>query len=111
MLQQIKNLLSGLLQKHRQNRQVHAREFRKIAREMAYLSDIAIRIGPDQSQTTEKLKSINKEMNRLINLVDSKDFARITPESRMELRESILASRKQLVETLHRAPTPTDTLQ
>ncbi len=111
MLQRIKSFFRNLLQKRKQKRQLHAREFRKMAQEMIYLAEIAAKINSDQKHTMEKLYKIKTEMDSLTKLVDSKDFMKIHPSAKLELRENLLTSREQLVETIHHSPSPTNTLQ
>ncbi len=111
MLQRFKQYIQKLLQKHKQKRQIHAREFRRMTSEITYLAEIAAKINPEHHQAMERLHKIRKEMNKLSRLVDSRDFSKIPPSARLELRQSLLSSREQLVETINHAPTPTDTLQ
>lgn len=111
MLQRIKTYFLNLLQRQKQKRQIHVREFRRLAKEMTYLTEIALKINPGKAHTMEKLHKIRKEMDKLSELVDSRDFTKIHPSARLELRENLLTSREQLVETIHQAPPPTSTLQ
>jgi hypothetical protein len=111
MLQKIKKCFYALLERHKQKKQINAREFRRMTREIAYLAEIAVKLGPEQNQAMERLKKIRTEMNKLSRLVDSRDFTKIPPSARLELRESLRTSREQLVETINHAPTPTNTLQ
>lgn len=109
--QKIKLYFKTILQRLQKKRQVRACEFRKIAEEVAYLSEIAIRINPEQNQAMERLGRIKDEMSSLTKLVDSSDFIKIPQETKLELRQSLLASREQLVDTIHQAPPPTDMVQ
>jgi uncharacterized heparinase superfamily protein len=111
MLHRLKRYLLDLLHKNRQRKQIHVREFRRLAREMTLLADIAVKISPGQEDTMAGLQKIRQEMDRLSKLVDSRDFSRIHPRARLELRENLLTSREQLIQTIHQAPPPTSTLQ
>ncbi|WP_028574240.1 hypothetical protein [Desulfonatronovibrio hydrogenovorans] len=111
MLAKVKTFFQALFSKRRLHSQIKAREFQDLARELMYLAEIAARIAPEQDSTTEKLRKIKQEMETLSQLVDSRDFLKIPPETRQELKESILASRRQVVESIHHAPPPTDILQ
>ncbi|MFO7727928.1 MAG: hypothetical protein R6X11_06335 [Desulfonatronovibrio sp.] len=111
MLQRIKLFFSRLNRKHTQKKSLQVRELRKLAEELTHLAEIASRINPEQKQNRNKLGKIKDEMNRLAELVESKDFTRLPRETKLELRENLLTSRQRLIKAIHHAPPPTDTLQ
>lgn len=111
MLHRISKYFRKTLQKHRQKKQLTAREFNRIAEEMLYLAHIAERINPEQNQTLDNLRTIKTEMDKLSQLVNSREFTKIPDQARLELRESMLTTRKKLMETINGAQPPTTTLQ
>lgn len=111
MLQRIKHYFSRLNKKQSQKKSIQVCELRKLADELTHLAEIASRINPEQKQNRNKLSRIRDEMNRLTELVESKDFTKLPQETKLELRENLLTSRQQLVKAIHHAPPPTDTLQ
>lgn len=111
MFERFKQYLNSLFKRRAEKKQIHVREFRRISRELIYLSEIAARLNPEQNQTMDRLNRIRVEMDRLNKLVESRDFHKIPAHTKMELRQSLLVSREQLVETIHHAPAPTNTLQ
>lgn len=111
MLHRIKNYFSRLNQKHRQKKSIQIRELRKLAEELTFLAEIASRINPEQKQNMDQLSKIRDEMNRLADLVESKDFTSLPRDTKLELRENMLISRQQLVKAIQHAPPLTETLQ
>lgn len=111
MFSRIRFFFSKRLMRYRENKQLRGHELHRITQEIRYLSEIAAKVNPAQNQTMDKLQKITAEMEKLTEIVDSKDFTKIPHKARLELRESLLQSRKKLVDAIHQAPPPTDILQ
>lgn len=111
MLKKIASFFSNLAENRKQKKMITSKEFRKIAEEVLYLADIAVRVSPARDKTLDRMNKIREEMDKLTRLVDSRDFTKLPTQVRLDLRESLLSSRDQLVETIHQAPAPTDKLQ
>lgn len=66
---------------------------------------------PKQHQFHAKIKRIQSEMEQLDRLASKPEFKRLSAQKRLQLRESLLQSKEQLIETVQTAPSPTATLQ
>lgn len=92
-------------------RSISPREFQRLADELTQMASVAERVMPDNEVFNSRVKKIKKEMNKLSVLAGKKEFTRLPPETRLELIKSLKQSRCQLMETMHLASPPTDTLQ
>lgn len=111
MFSRIRKIFNKRLMRYRENQQLRSHELHRITQEIRYLAEIAAKVNPAQNETMGKLQKITAEMEKLTQLVDSKDFTKIPQKARLELRENLLQSRKKLVDAIHQAPPPTDILQ
>ena len=111
----MKGWFKRLLQEHRERkryaREIDPASFRRIARELWELARVAERLWPRQHKFHAKIKRIQTEMEQLDRLAGQPEFKRLSPQKRLELRESLIHSREQLMETVQTAPSPTETLQ
>lgn len=93
------------------NRELHPETFRAMAGELAELADVAAKIRPEEQAFLLKIRRIRQEMLDLQSMTSRPEFRLLTPQKRLELRESLLSSRKQLLKTLSEAPVVTTTRQ
>jgi hypothetical protein len=90
---------------------ISPQEFKRLADELMRLACVAERVMPENDVFASRVQKIKEEMHKLNDLAGKKEFARLPRETRLELIESLRQSRRQLVETMHQADPPTDTLQ
>jgi hypothetical protein len=107
--------LRGLWQKlaHRRRlaRDIHPGTFRAMAAELADLADLASKARPEEQAFQLKARRIREEMRELGRMADRPEFRLLPSKKRLELRESLLSSREQLLKTLSDAPVVTTTRQ
>lgn len=114
-LRAIRAKLAGLRERFLRRRdflrQIRPETFRELAREMLELAGFAERLWPRDHAFQERLRRIQEEMAEVEKLTGRPEFRRLSEAQRLRLRESILKSREQLMETVQNAPTPTTYLQ
>lgn len=92
-------------------REIDPEAFRVLAGELRDLACIAERLWPRQHKFQAKIKRIQTEMEQLDRLASQPEFKRLSAKKRLQLRQSLIQSREQLMETVQTAPSPTATLQ
>lgn len=92
-------------------REIDPETFRTLARELRDLARIAERLWPRQHKFYAKIKRIQSEMEQLDRLASQPEFKRLSAQKRLQLRQSLMQSKEQLIETVQTAPSPTATLQ
>ena len=111
MLSWIKKQLTVYREQRKLSRQIDPDSFRNLARELRDLAELAERLWPKQHKFYAKIKRIQAEMEQLDRLASKPEFKRLSSQKRIKLRESLIQSRDQLMETVQTAPSPTQTLQ
>lgn len=107
----LKNLWQSLCDRRKESRGIDSRAFKKMAREVNTLASMAGQVGPAEDEFQAKLRRMRAEMDKLDLLAGRPEFRRLSRKQRLLLRESLLQSRNQLLETMRNAPTPTNRLQ
>lgn len=98
---------SRLASRRRQARETHPRAFRDLARELRELAEVASRVWPEEPSFQRKIVNIREEMDQLDELASKPEFRLLPLKKRLELRESLLVSKTQLMDTVSTAPPPT----
>ena len=111
MFSWLKKTIQNYQDRKRMERSIHPEVFKEIAREMRELADIAERLWPRQHKHYAKIKRIQAEMDQLDRITAKPQFKRLSVKKRLQLKESLISSREQLIETVQSAPSPTSTLQ
>lgn len=83
----------------------------RMSREIRALAEAAAQICPGEEPLQSRIRSIQAEMSRLGRLAVRPEFRRLSPGKRILLRQGLMQSREQLLETLQTAPSPTRVLQ
>lgn len=107
MIAWLKRMLRELAARRQAARDIHPESFRALAGELVELADIAARIRPDEHAFQLRVKRIRREMDELSRMTGRPEFRMLPPKKRLELRESLLSSREQLLKTVCDAPVPT----
>ncbi|WP_300159109.1 hypothetical protein [Solidesulfovibrio sp.] len=97
--------------KRRLARDIHPESFRVMAAELAELADLASKARPEEQAFQLKARRIREEMRELGRMAKRPEFRLLPSKKRLELRESLLSSREQLLKTLSDAPVVTTTRQ
>lgn len=107
----LRDLKTALEAKQRAARELSPQALAKLAEEVRQLADVADRLEPVEDAFKVRLARIRDEMDQLGRLASKPEFQRLSEDKRQKLREGLLASRKQLMESVQSAPAPTDRLQ
>ncbi|THB68769.1 MAG: hypothetical protein D6E12_05865 [Desulfovibrio sp.] len=111
MIAWFKAKLAAYREKRKISRQIDPDSFRTLATELRELAELAERLWPRKHKFYAKIKRIQAEMEQLHTLASKPEFRRLSSQKRLKLRESLIQSREQLMETVQTAPSPTQTLQ
>ena len=101
-------LMQGLRERRRLAGEIDPASFRTLARELRELAELAERLWPQHPKFLAKIKRIQSEMAQLDELTARPEFRRLSTEKKLLLRESLIQSRDQLMETVKTAPFPGD---
>jgi hypothetical protein len=95
----------------RMARDIHPDTFRSMAGELVDLAELASKVRPEEQAFQLKARRIRQEMAELARMTERPEFRMLPSKKRLELRESLLSSREQLLQTLSDAPVATTTRQ
>ncbi|MFP5223523.1 MAG: hypothetical protein ACLGSA_14625 [Acidobacteriota bacterium] len=95
------------LNRRRVARETAPKAFQDLSRELRELAEIATRVWPQEATFQDKIRSIRDEMDQLDELTAKPEFRLLPLKKRLELRESLLHSKTQLMDTVSTAPPPT----
>jgi len=91
----------------RQARETAPAAFQDLSKELRELAEIASRVWPEEASFQERIRGIREEMDQLDQLTSKPEFRLLPLKKRVELRESLLNSKTQLMDTVSTAPAPT----
>ena len=111
MLAWLRTNIRTFLEKRRLAREIHPDAFRSMASELVDLAELASRVRPEEQSFQLKARRIRQEMQELTRMTSRPEFRMLPSKKRLELRESLLSSREQLLQTLSDAPPATTTRQ
>ena len=107
MLNWLKHTWNSLLTRRHMARDTNPRAFQDLSREVRELAEIAARVWPREPSFQQKIQNIREEMDQLDELTAKPEFRLLPLAKRVELRESLLLSKTQLMDTVSTAPPPT----
>ncbi len=99
--------LRSLFTRRRQYRDTNQKAFQDLSRELRELAEIAARVWPEETVFQNRINNIREEMDQLDELTSKPEFRLLSLKKRLELRESLLHSKTQLMDTVSTAPPPT----
>ncbi|MGL1861923.1 MAG: hypothetical protein OCC46_05300 [Pseudodesulfovibrio sp.] len=111
MINWIKNTIESWKAQRQLAKEIDPRNFKFMAQEIRDLAAIASQLGPRNGDIRKLIRNVVIEMDRLSNLADRPEFRRLSTGKRLLLRQGLLESREQLMESIDSAPSPTETLQ
>lgn len=91
--------------------QVDPRRFKAMAQEIRDLALLASQLSPRDKDIRSLIRNVSIEMERLSQLADRPEFKSLSTGKKLLLRQGLLESREQLLESIESAPSPTETLQ
>lgn len=99
--------IQKVFSQRRMHRETNPKAFRDLSRELRELAEVASRVWPDQKSFQNRINNIREEMDQLDELTSKPEFRLLPLKKRLELRESLLHSKTQLMDTVSTAPPPT----
>ncbi|WP_243362032.1 hypothetical protein [Fundidesulfovibrio terrae] len=103
----IRRGIANALDRRRNSRDTAPRAFQDLSRELRELAEIASRVWPEEKSFQNRIQNIRDEMDQLDELTSKPEFRLLPLKKRLELRESLLHSKTQLMDTVSTAPPPT----
>jgi len=107
MLNWLKRNWNSLLKRRLLARETNPKAFQDLSREVRELAGIAARVWPEEPSFQQKVQNIREEMDQLDALTAKPEFRLLPLAKRAQLRESLLLSKTQLMDTVSTAPPPT----
>lgn len=86
-------------------KQTDPRALRELSREVRALAEAVNCFWIDEPQFRDRLRKIEQEMQILEEIIERPNFRLVSPEKRLQLRESLIESREHLLEAVKEAPT------
>lgn len=107
----IKEKVANAKERVRIAKEVNPRTFRTMAREISELADACSQVCSPKSDMLKKVDRIKGEMEQLTELTWQPEFKKLSVQRRMELRESMIQSKEQILDSMQAAPSPTKLMQ
>lgn len=111
MIGWIKDKIETFKAQRKLARQIDPRNFKQMAMEIRDLAVLASQLSPRGKDIQKLIRNVLSEMDRLSELADRPEFRKLSTGKKLLLRQGLLESREQLLESIESAPSPTDTLQ
>lgn len=92
-------------------RQIQPKNFKAMAYEIRDLAVLASQLSPNNKDMSKLIRNILSEMERLADLADRPEFKKLSTGKKLLLRQGLLESKEQLLESIESAPSPTERLQ
>lgn len=92
-------------------RQIQPGNFKAMAHEIRDLAVLASQLSPNSKDMSTLIRNILSEMERLADLADRPEFRKLSTGKKLLLRQGLLESKEQLLESIESAPSPTERLQ
>lgn len=107
----INGLVHNVKERIRIAKEINPRSFRSMAREISDLADACSQVCSPESEMLSRVERIKNEMVQLTELTRQPKFRKLSVQRKMELRQSLLQSREQILESMQSAPSPTKLIQ
>lgn len=110
MLKWLKHKWLKFIAQRRLAREIDPMVFKAIAKEVKDLTRVVESCARER-MSIDRIEQIRGEMEQLEQLTSKPEFKRLPPERRLKLKESLLQSKKQLMDSVNTASPPTNLLQ
>lgn len=111
MFNWIKKKLNLLRDQIRTAQEVRPGNFLKMAEEITELAEVCAQVCSPESEVLNQIERVKVEMDQLKELISKPEFRRLSIQRKLELKESLIQSREQILNSMQTAPTPTRFLQ
>ncbi len=107
----INGMIHNAKERIRIAKEINPRSFRSMAREISELADACSQVCSPESEMLSKVEKIKSEMVQLTELTHQPKFRKLSVQRKLELRQSLLQSREQILESMQESPSPTKLIQ
>lgn len=107
----INGLIHNAKERIRIAKEITPRSFRSMAREISELADACSQVCSPESDMLTKVERIKREMVQLTELTHQPEFRKLSVQRKLELRQSLLQSKEQILESMQDSPSPTKLIQ
>ncbi|MGE4293052.1 MAG: hypothetical protein AB7E32_12685 [Desulfovibrio sp.] len=111
ILGRLRDALRSLASRRRLQRQIQPRVFLDMADELRSLALCAAQACPGEASVQAVIRDIHQEAEKLVRIAGEPTFLRMSAQERLQLRQGLLHSKRQLLESIQSAPSPTRLLQ
>lgn len=111
MFSPLRDIWKRFKQRRRLAREIDPRAIQAMCRELLEMTEQASKLWLQEPEYQAQTRHIRDEMEQLASMASRPEFKRLSAARRLELRKSLILSRKQLLEAMHNAQPPTATLQ
>ncbi|HDQ39793.1 MAG TPA: hypothetical protein ENN39_02010 [Desulfonatronum sp.] len=105
MFKRLKKLWTNYQDYRSVAKQTDPKALRELSREIRALAEAVDRFWIDEPKFRNRLRKIEQEMQVLEEIIERPNFRLVSPEKRLQLRESLIESREHLLEAVKEAPT------
>lgn len=107
----VQAFFSRLFLAQRVAREIDPRTFLELTAELREMAEAASKLWQQEPELQARVQRIKSDMAQLEALAVRPEFKRLPAERRLELKQSLVESRQQLLDSMHQAPPPTTLLQ
>lgn len=111
ILGRFRDAFGALLSRRKLQRQIQPDVFLHLAAELRLLALSAARACPGEAAVQAVIRDVHLEAEKLARIASEPDFRRMPAKERLLLRQGLLHSKRQLLESIQSAPSPTSLLQ
>ncbi|WP_319761296.1 hypothetical protein [Maridesulfovibrio sp.] len=107
----IKNKVANAKERIRIAKEINPKNFRVMASEISELANACSQVCSPESELLQRVEKIKGEMEQLTELTHQPEFKKLSVQRKMELRQSLIQSREQILESMQATPSPTKLIQ
>lgn len=111
MIEWLRRIVRDARDRVRYSSRISPDTIRKLAEELQELAGLVERVNPDVPERMDRVRRIRNEVGQLIVLTERFEFHRLSAKRRLELHNSLVQSRNQLLDSMRSVPAPTDRIQ
>ena len=111
MLRYLRDTWAHLKANRARKREIAPESFSLLVTEILHLARLVEKIRPGDHELGAKLSRLEQEIKHLQRLLNKREFKRLSPEKRLELKQNLVFSRQQLLEAMGAASPPTNRIQ
>ncbi len=86
-------------------------QFKRLLNDIRSLTELIEKIWIIDDSLLKRIKKIQKEMDKLDDILNKKYFSVLPEQKKMELKKSLIISKEELIKCIEEAPCPTERKQ